>query len=250
MERCEKCGEELFFPAVEILGRTMTMRRKCKCVRDQEEREEREKAEFESRQKKERARDYAFSEYEDYKECTFDTDDMKHPEMNRKLRNYAANFGRFLEKGDGLLFYGNTGAGKTFYEACIANGIIDQGYTVMFSNFVSLVQRIQEETFKGLPVMDEVKRCDLLIIDDLGTERGSSFMQEHVYNIIDSRYRSGKPVLVSTNLTREELKAPKDVTASRIYGRILERCLPVEFDMPDRRKGNTRYREMLEVLNG
>lgn len=250
MEKCKVCGEDLYFPAIEILGRTRTMRRKCKCVREEEYRAERARIESEARYSAERARDRCFREYGDYRGSTFATDDGKDPGLSKKMRNYAANFGRFLEGGNGLLFYGNVGAGKTFYSACIANAIIDGGYTVTFSNFVSLVHRIQDETYKGLPVMREIGKCDLLIIDDLGIERETKFMQEHVYNIIDLRYRNRKPVIVSTNLTGPELQNPSGVMASRIYGRILERCLPIRFDGPDRRKSNTRYREMLDVLNG
>ena len=165
------------------------------------------------------------------------------------MRNYADNFDRFLKDGNGLLFCGNVGAGKTFYSACIANKLIDDGYSVMFSNFVTMIQRIQGEAFKGLPIMDEIRKCDLLIIDDLGVERDTEFMREHVFNIIDTRYRNGKPIIVSTNLTGEELRKPKDVTSSRIYTRIMERCLPIEFRGPNRRKGRNCYKEMLDILN-
>lgn len=250
MERCDVCGEDLFFPKVEILGRTMAMRRKCRCVRESEERESKRRQEEETTRAVANARAYCFREYADYRGCTFDSDDMNDPKMHNKLVNYAANFGRFMEEGSGLLFFGNVGAGKTFYSACIANALLDEGRKVMMSNLVSLVHRIQKESFSGLDVMREIERCDLLIIDDLGVERDSSYMREHVYGIIDARYRSGKPMIVSTNLTGDELKAPTSVSDERIYGRILERCLPMRFDGPNRRKGRARYRDMLEVMNG
>lgn len=248
--RCEVCGEDLFFPETELFGRKLTMRRMCKCQRDEREREDMERSEREERFKREKARSYCFKDYQDYIDCTFSTDDMNDPKLSRQMRNYADNFGRFLKDGNGLLFCGNVGAGKTFYSACIANKLIEDGYTVMFSNFVTMIQRIQGETFKGLPIMDEISKCDLLIIDDLGVERDTEFMKEHVYNIIDTRYRNGKPIIVSTNLTGDELRKPKDVTSSRIYTRIMERCLPIEFKGKNRRKQKASYHEMLEILNG
>ena len=247
--RCEVCGEELFFPEAEFLGRKITMKRACRCQREERERQENERLQMEQSYRREKARNYCFSEYQGYMSCTFETDDMQEPGLSRQMRNYADNFGRFLKDGNGLLFCGNVGAGKTFYSACIANKLIDDGYTVMFSNFVTMIHRIQDETYKGLKIMDEIRKCDLLIIDDLGVERDTEFMKEHVYNIIDTRYRMGKPIIVSTNLTGDELKNPKDVTSSRIYSRIMERCLPIVFNGPNRRKRNANYQEMLEMLN-
>ena len=64
----------------------------------------------------------------------------------------------------------------------------------------------------------------LLIIDDLGVERNSEFAREQVFHIIDSRYRSQLPMIVTTNLTLKELKDPGDLARARIYDRVLERC--------------------------
>ena len=247
--KCEVCGEDLFFPEAEFLGRKITMKRACRCQREERERQENERLQREQSYKREKARNYCFSEYQDYRSCTFEADDMQEPNLSRQMKNYASKFDVFLKEGNGLLFCGNIGAGKTFYSACIANRLIDDGYSVMFSNFVTMIQRIQGETFKGLPIMDEIRRCDLLIIDDLGVERDTEFMREHVFNIIDTRYRMGKPIIVSTNLTGEQLKNPKDVTSSRIYSRIMERCLPIVFNGPNRRKRKANYQEMLEALN-
>lgn len=247
---CEVCGENLFFQEAELFGRKITMRRMCRCQREEHEREEAERADRDASMMIEKARAYCFRDYQDYMGCTFATDDMQDPRLSRQMGNYAANFGKFLRDGNGLLFFGSVGAGKTFCSACIANALIDEGYSVMMANFVGLIQRIQNETYKGLEVMREIERCDLLIIDDLGVERDTDFMKEHVFNIIDARYRNGKPIIVSTNLKGEELRKPKDVTSTRIYSRIMERCLPVEFTGPNRRKGNARYMEMVDILNG
>ena len=69
----------------------------------------------------------------------------------------------------------------------------------------------------------------LLIIDDFGMERGTEYGLEQVYNVIDSRYRSGKPLIVTTNLSLDELQHPQDTPHARIYDRLLEMCAPILF---------------------
>ena len=98
--------------------------------------------------------------------------------------------------------------------------------------------------------IDSLNRYTLLIIDDLGAERKSEFMQEQVFNIIDARYRSGLPFIITTNLTADEIKKPQDVGYSRIYDRILERCFPVEVTGASRRRQNVKdtYFETKEKL--
>mgnify|MGYP002513924079 CR=1 FL=1 len=75
--------------------------------------------------------------------------------------------------------------------------------------------------------IESLSRCELLIIDDLGIERNSEFALEQVFSVIDSRYRSQLPMIVTTNLTVDELMDPADLARGRIYSRVLERCLPI-----------------------
>ena len=90
------------------------------------------------------------------------------------------------------------------------------------------------------PLEDEyVNDTDgLLIIDDLGVERNSEFALEQVFHVIDSRYRSMKPMIITTNLTLVELKHPTDLAHSRIYDRILERCVPLKINNQNIRELN------------
>lgn len=220
----------------------------CKC---QKERMEREDAERRVNERIERMRRYRLSSF-DNSDCAamkFCNDDGKTPELSKKMLNYSKRFSTFKDKGQGLLLFGDVGTGKTFYSACIANFLLDSGYTVMMTDFPSLVARIQRDAYTEDHV-SKLASYDLLIIDDLGVERGSEYMQEQVYTIVNARYKAKRPMVISTNLTAEELKHPKNVMAARIYGRILERCLPVKFDGPDRRKQNTCYGEMLGILEG
>ena len=91
-------------------------------------------------------------------------------------------------------------------------------------------------------VLESLNRYSLLVLDDLGAERSTEYMQEIVYNIVDWRYRSGKPMIVTTNLTGEQMKATDNIQLQRIYDRIFERCLPIEVNGQSRRKQKTGCR--------
>lgn len=221
----------------------------CKCQQDAMRAEERRQREKERKARLRQLRLDSFEE-SDCASMTFENDDLKAPELSKRMRAYAEHFATFKAKGQGLILFGDVGTGKTFYSACIANRLIDDGYTVLMTNFPSLIARIQRDQFKDTDYSKLLNVYDLLIVDDLGVERSSEYMQEQVYNIVDARYRAKKPLLISTNLTADELKHPKDVMAARIYGRILERCLPIKVDGADRRKRNTCYKEMQAILNG
>ena len=89
----------------------------------------------------------------------------------------------------------------------------------------------------------------LLILDDFGMERGTEYGLEQVYNVIDSRYRSRKPLIVTTNLTLEELQNPEDTPHARIYDRLIEMCSPVCITGENFRKAKAREKmEQLKTL--
>jgi DNA replication protein DnaC len=90
----------------------------------------------------------------------------------------------------------------------------------------------------------------LLVIDDLGVERNTSYAKEVVYAIIDNRYKSGLPMVITTNLSMEKIKSPEDIENQRIYDRILERCFPIEVSGGNRRRKAVRedYEDMKNLL--
>lgn len=221
----------------------------CKCEAEKRDREE----EAIRQQERERViRDYRKMGFPDseMESWTFGNDDMANPTLTKAMQAYVEKFADFKQMGKGLLLHGSVGTGKTYAACEVANALVDKGYPVLVTNFARLTNTIQG-LFEGKQeYIDSLNRFTLLVIDDLGAERKSEFMQEMVYNIVDSRYRSGLPMIVTTNLDLSEITNPKDIGNSRIYDRILERCHPIAVTGSSRRRKAVReeYNEMQRML--
>lgn len=136
--------------------------------------------------------------------------------------------------------------------ACIANYLLNSGISVIMTSFVKLLDAMQDRRNDDQALIDRMNRVKLLIIDDLGAERGSDYTLEKVYNIIDSRYRAKLPIILTTNLDIEQMKAENDIRYERIYDRIFELCYPMLYTGKSWRKtdANRRYRDMKAFLEG
>ena len=178
--------------------------------------------------------------------CRFDTATMS--EEIVKCKRYADAWDDMRRENNGLLLWGNTGNGKTFAAACIANELIDRGIPAMITSF----PRILNAGYDKEEIIEQVHYYPLMVIDDLGAERSSEYAMETVYTVIDERYKAKKPLIVTTNLTLDELCRPKDMTYQRIYDRILEMCTPLVFNGGSLRrdKANKRLRYVKSVLEG
>lgn len=216
---------------VDVLGTIRTVPVMCQCMIEAREAEQaREKA-----ARIERARRISLMEEADAA-CTFENDDRKNPVVSDAMRRYADGFRKMWEKNIGLLLYGPVGTGKSFFAACVANALLEQEVSVKMTNFTRIINDMQA-IFEGRQeYLNGLNRNNLLIIDDLGVERESEYMQEQVYNIIDARYRAGRPLIVTTNIPLEEIKNPKNMQRQRIYDRVLELCHPVKIDGTSRRR--------------
>lgn len=174
----------------------------------------------------------------------FDRDSGTVPQM-AQARHYFAHWQDMLEQNMGLLFWGKPGSGKTFAAGCIANALLElddiHAPTVKMATFGTILNKLP-----GLSPQDRdwylqgFQTCDFLILDDFGMERQTDYAREQIFNIIDGRYLSGKPLIVTTNLSLGELKNPADIARQRIFDRVLEMCVPVCFDAESLRREKAR----------
>lgn len=216
-------------------GKEKTPYTLCDCARAHRDAEEQARQAQNLRIEVNRLRKLGFPDSE-MAEWTFAHDDGTDPRTTSIAHKYVDNFTEMKKRGKGLLLYGPVGTGKTHAAACIANELINQGRPCLVTNFARITNTLQGMFDGKQRYLDDFNRLDLLVIDDLAAERDTSYMSEMIFNIIDSRYRSGKPLIVTSNLTQAELTAPTSVDKERIYSRLLEMCVPVEVKGADRRE--------------
>lgn len=142
----------------------------------------------------------------------------------RRCRRYAREFGAGAPS---LLFTGGPGLGKTFLSACIARAVADNGFSVVYDTAGKLFSDFEAVKFGGnqQDLTRKYLQCDLLIIDDLGTEMTTQFTQSVLYRVLNDRLLENRPVIVSTNLSDQALRQRYSAPiASRLLG-AFEVCL-------------------------
>lgn len=179
----------------------------------------------------------------------FEADNGTVPQLEQAKR-YVAHWEEMREQDLGLLFWGRPGNGKTFAAGCIANALLESedlhAPSVRMTTFGTILNQLPGMTAQDKEwYLDGFRTCDLLILDDFGMERRTEYAQEQVFNIIDGRYVSRKPLIVTTNLSLNELKHPADMVQQRIFDRVLEMCVPVCFDGESLRRDKARAKMQL-----
>ena len=135
-----------------------------------------------------------------------------------KCRTFSRDFGR---EGGNILLSGPVGTGKTFLTHCIAKEVLDQGYSVLYFSAGELMDRLGDIAFRREDAdpeeYDQILGCDLLIIDDLGTEFKNSFTVQRLFSLLNERLIREKSIVISTNLSMEDIEEQyTERTASRI----------------------------------
>ncbi len=137
----------------------------------------------------------------------------------RTCREYAENF---RPNSANLLFWGAPGLGKTHLSLAIANAAIEKGFGVVYGSAQKYASAFEKERFSreaGEGTAGDLKNCDLLILDDLGTEFPSAYSNAGIYDVVNDRLMSGRPTIISTNLALDGLeKRYSERFASRIVG--------------------------------
>ena len=244
---CSKCHTPVQC-RVTLWGQEKVMPCVCKCRRQEMEEQKKREEELERQRRISRLKASGIQE-KHLLDWRFDV-----AEDNRDIqmaKRYVESWKEVKEKNLGLLLWGDVGTGKSFVAACIANALIESGVPVLMTNFSKILNQMgamySEERYQYIA---SFTNYPLLIIDDLGIERNTEYALEQVYAVIDERYKSGLPVIITTNLLMENIKNPEDVAHARIFSRVLEMCTPVQIRGYDRRKviGKSKQSAVKEVL--
>lgn len=234
---CAKCGErkQTWFEVKGLIARNKVPCM-CRCERERQEAEEAARKREEQYRRIQQYRNRGLTD-EQYKACTFDADDGTDEKASKFCRAYVENWQWVQENNAGIMLWGDVGGGKTFLAACIANALIDRGIPATMTTIPKLVAAMTKDfgAERG-DVLHMVANVPLLVLDDVGTERDTEYSNEQVYEIINTRYKAHKPLIVTTNLTMSAMKDAKDVTRKRIYDRIVEMCTPCKVTSTGRRQ--------------
>ena len=235
---CGKCRtpKQFRMDAPPLEGRLLP--HPCRC---EQERLDREAAEQEARRHRQAVADLKRRGFTDpaMRGWTFANDNGKCPQM-KHAHFYVENWTAMQEENIGYLLWGGVGTGKSYFAGCIANALMEQEVAVRMTNFALILNDLTA-SFEGRnEYIARLCRAPLLILDDFGMERGTEYGLEQVYNVVDSRYRSRRPLIVTTNLSLQDLQHPKDTAHARIYDRLLEMCAPIRFSGENFRKATAQ----------
>ena len=249
---CKVCHERKDGDVMEFFGNKMILRVACKCDREIEQQKKRREKQMEI----ERLKRTCFNSMREWS-YTFENYQGEENQSLMIAKNFVEDYEKMKKENIGLLFYGSVGSGKTYLACSIANSLIEQyQISVKIRNFAQIINELQKSSFDfdKNAYIESLVNTSVLILDDLGIERDTSYAKEQVYNIVNSRYLKQKPTIFTTNLSYDTIQNCKDsVEYQRIYSRIIEMCIPVMVVGEDFRKFIQRdklIRNKDRLLNG
>lgn len=248
---CGKCGTPKQSRQC-FMGHTITVGCLCRCATEARDREAATRKKQEEADKIMRLRISGISSQE-FRNARFSADDGQSPGPMGLLRRYVDGWERAYKENIGLLLWGGIGTGKSFGAACIANELIEASIPVCMVNLSHVLNDLTNfQSVDRNQYIGDLMKYPLLILDDFGMERKTEFANEQIFNVIDERYRSGKPLIVTTNIPLTSLKAPDSLEMSRICDRLWEMCTPVGFGDKGRRqaKAAKKMQRAAEFLRG
>lgn len=193
----------------------------CRCTREMFRRAHEEREREKARERVAELQRMGFSDPA-YLRHTFANDNGSSPKAREAAEWYVENFQKLKAEGKGLLFMGDTGTGKTFYACCIANALIERGVPVWVTTMQPLLRKAGDFNTAD-SVFNHVKTAELLVLDDFGSTQNSARNLDLMFELIDTRARSGLPLIVTTNLCATDFDdAPLEL--KRIYSRLKGMC--------------------------
>lgn len=246
LERCPVCGEATLIEVTMTCGqqqKTMQRHVSCACARKQRETEEAQARQREFEAQLVQAWAGTGLAITTFRHDTFDADDGANEKISRTCRRYVEKWPEILKQNYGALFSGSVGTGKTFLAHAIANALIEQGVSTLVTNFSKILNTVMSSRDRQ-QILDSLNAYQLLVIDDLGAERGTDFAREVTCSVIDQRGQAGLPLIITTNLSLKEIKETSDMSLRRIYDRLETLCpITICMDGASRRTADAARRK-------
>jgi len=226
---CPFCSHEVPKLQLDVLGVIKVVQPRCRCEVQDFERGMTEAAEHKS--KAEIERKFSISNLgARFAESRFEAFQPRSGAENAHMyaKQYAQSFPDY--GGDALLVWGDPGNGKSHLAAAVCHEVKEKGFIPVFQSVPELLERIrntfrQQKGESEREIMDALLDCDLLVLDDVGAEKVSDWVQDILFRVIDGRYRQRRPIFYTSNLRPSELR---DRLGPRIYDRMMETSLTIE----------------------
>ena len=184
-----------------------------------------------------------------YETVTLANDDGTNQKVSNFCRKYIDRWPQMLENNIGVLFHGPVGTGKSFFACAIANELLQKHVPTTITSFPRLLNLLQDSNNRQW-LLDCLGNYKLVVIDDLGVERETSYAAEQIFAVIDARSRTKLPTIITTNLTKQEMENQPSMQYRRIFDRVREMCPAVVLiDGQSRRIQNAhQHRELAREL--
>lgn len=248
---CKKCNTPRMCEG--LFGRMVRCICKCQAEeRDREEELERQKERLRIVDKIKRASLLG----EKYKDVTFANTEKPTPEFTKiynRCKRYCEVAREVLDKGIGIYLFGSKGAGKSHLTACMANELMNNYYSVLYTNFSEISKYIRstfnKTTETEYDFLERLSNIDFLFIDDFGTELVTKndqdlWLQEKVFEVINKRYNNNKPIIFTSNYSLRQLYEERGI-ADKTIDRINEMCEIMKLEGDSFRKKVKEEREKL-----
>lgn len=226
---CSLCHKVLREIKPPLDGWTETIVATCECVKAKDKADKAGMARYMRWVQSKQCPAWFMLQNDRWQDWSFDQLDGTNPKALSIAKAYVENWTAKRDSGQGLLFWGGVGTGKTCLTACIVNELMAKQVPCLMTTTVRLVEKLMPGVYDG-DLISQLSKFDLVVLDDWGAESHTTYAQQQVFNIVNSRIESGLPMIITTNTDARVLQKPENEEQARIYDRIQSKCLPVRFE--------------------
>lgn len=225
---CANCGEPVQMRVPKTFRPSGLFPRNCRCLEESIKRYQQEQERERAAMRVAERQSLCFTD-EAYKRYTFESDKGLNPKATNIAKWYVDTFEERAAKNEGLAFIGSTGTGKTFMACCIANALSTKGVPVWVTTVQPLLRKFGDFKTNYSEVIQQIRNIGLLVLDDYSiTPATSKHNLDLMYEIIDTRKNSGKPLIITTNLTPADFKNKTTLEIGQLNSRLWETCFKVK----------------------